>query len=122
VSFGPEMPLVENANNNYYPSFSPDNQWVLFNQSTDNSTSGAYNNPSATVWVVPTTLSGTPPTAIALAALNTSTAGLTNSWGRWAPFAQTLGASSRPMFWVTISSKRDFGVRLVGLQRHSVTT
>ncbi len=117
VSFGPEMLLVANANNNYYPSFSPDNQWVLFNQSTDNSNAGAYNNPSASVWVVPTTVSGTPPTAIQLAALNTTVAGLTNSWGRWAPFAQTLGATSRPMFWVTISSKRDFGVRLVGVQR-----
>ncbi len=117
MMFGPEIPLVVDASNNYYPSFSPDNKWVLFNKSTDNSTLGAYNNPSAGVWVVPVSLSATPPAAIELASLNTSTAGLTNSWGRWAPFQQTIGATSRPMFWVTISSKRDFGVRLVGAQQ-----
>jgi len=117
MTFGPETLLVADANNNYYPSFSPDGKWVLFNKSTDNSTLGAYNNPSATIWVVPAVLSATPPTAIELAALDTSTGGLTNSWARWAPFAQTLGTTNRQMFWVTISSKRDFGVRLVGASR-----
>ncbi|HEY3806871.1 MAG TPA: hypothetical protein VGL61_29915 [Kofleriaceae bacterium] len=117
MTFGPETLLVADANNNYYPSFSPDGQWVMFNKSTDNSTLGAYNNPSATIWVVPAVLAATPPTAIELAALDTATAGLTNSWARWAPFAQTLGSTNRPMFWVTISSKRDFGVRLVGAAR-----
>ena len=29
---------------------------------------------------------------------------------------QTLGTSNEPMFWVTVSSKRDFGVRLVGAE------
>ena len=116
MTFGPETLLVSDVNNNYYPSFSPDGQWVLFNRSSDNSDQGAYNNPSASIWVVPATIAATPPTAIQLAALNT-TPGLTNSWGRWAPFQQTIGASNRPMFWVTISSKRDFGTRLVGAQR-----
>jgi len=115
MTFGPETLLVADANNNYYPSFSPDGQWVLFNRSSDNSDQGAYNNPSASIWVTPAKLAATPPTAIQLAALNTSMAGLTNSWGRWAPFQQTFG--SRSMFWVTISSKRDFGTRLVGVQR-----
>jgi len=31
---------------------------------------------------------------------------------RWAPFAQTVGPNNEPMYWLTISSKRDFGVRL----------
>ena len=39
--------------------------------------------------------------------------GLTNSWGRWAPFQQTVGANNEPIFWVTVSSKRDFGVRRI---------
>ena len=117
MSFGPETLLVADASNNYYPSFSPDGKWVLFNRSSDNSDQGAYNNPSATIWVVAAAIAATPPAAIELAALNAATGGLTNSWGRWAPFQQTLGASERPLFWITISSKRDFGVRLVGAQR-----
>jgi len=48
------------------------------------------------------------------------TMGLTNSWGRWAPFAQTLGAANEPMYWVTVSSKRNFGVRLVNANRPQI--
>ena len=111
ASFGTENVLLQNSMNNYYPSFSPDGQWIVFNQSTDNSTSGAYNNPSATVWVIKSDGSQPP---VELAAMNTSTANLTNSWPRWAPFAQSVGANMTPIYWITMSSKRDFGVRLVG--------
>jgi hypothetical protein len=111
ASFGAENVLLQNSMNNYYPSFSPDGQWIVFNQSTDNSTSGAYNNPSATVWVIKSDGSQPP---VELAAMNTSTANLTNSWPRWAPFAQSVGANMTPIYWITMSSKRDFGVRLVG--------
>ena len=48
------------------------------------------------------------------------TAGLTNSWGRWAPFQQTVGANNEPLYWVTVSSTRDFGVRLVGAKRPQI--
>ena len=106
--FGTPKVLVADANNNYYPSFSPDGAWVLFNKATDGQAS--YNNASTNLWVVPT--SGAT-AAIELAAANTGT-GLTNSWGRWAPFALTYGTNAEPMYFVTVSSKRDFGVRLVG--------
>ena len=109
-TFGAERTLVADANNNYYPSWSPDGQWILYNQSIDDTKSGAYNNPSATLWVVKADGSSPP---IQLAKLNSSVANLTNSWGRWAPFAQSLGANSEVMYWVTVSSKRTFGVRLV---------
>lgn len=105
-TFGPEVLLVGDTNNNYYPSLSPDGKWVLFNRAPSG---GSYNNGNASLWVVPTA-GGTP---IELANAD-QTMGLTNSWGRWAPFAQTLGAANEPMYWVTVSSKRDFGVRLVG--------
>ncbi len=111
ASFGTENVLLQNSMNNYYPSYSPDGQWILFNQSSDNSTTGAYNNPSATVWVIKADGSQPP---VVLTAMNTSTANLTNSWPRWAPFQQTVGQSATPMYWITMSSKRDFGVRLVG--------
>jgi hypothetical protein len=78
---------------------------VLFNRS-DSGTS--YNSLDATLWVV--RADGTAP-PIQLSAFNQAAGGLTNSWGRWAPFAQTVGPNNDPIFWITMSSKRDFGVR-----------
>jgi len=108
--------LVADANNNYYPSFSPDGQWVLFNRSDDNSGNGAYNDTNAQLWVVKA--DGTQP-PIQLGHADT-TAGLYNSWGRWAPSSQTLGANQDPMFWITVSSQRNFGVRLVNQGRPQI--
>ena len=121
MTFGPETLLVTNGANNYYPSFSPDNKWVLFNKGDNyvNDAAGqhmAYNNPNATVWVIPADGSGP---ALELAALDQAP-GLTNSWARWAPFQQTLGAANEPMYWVTVSSKRNFGVRLVNVGRPQI--
>lgn len=112
-TFGPEQMLVSDTNNNYYPSFSPDGKWVLFNRAASGT---AYNNGNATLWVIPADAS-TP--AIELLNANAGL-GLTNSWGRWAPFQQTLGAANEPMYWVTVSSTRDFGVRLVGVKRPQI--
>ena len=114
LSFGPEMPLVVDPSaTHYYPSFSPDGQWILFNQAASGD---AYNNGNAELWVVKSDGSAPP---IQLASANVG-AGLTDSWGRWAPFAQTLGSASEPMFWVTMSSKRNFGVRLYNAGRPQV--
>jgi hypothetical protein len=104
-TFGAEVQIVADGNNNYYPSFSPDGQWILFNRAPSGD---AYNNPAATVWVVKSDNTAPP---VELAKLN-SAPNLTNSWARWAPFAQTFGAAGDMMYWVTVSSKRDFGVRL----------
>jgi TolB protein len=109
-SFGPEQLLVSDTSNNFYPSFSPDGQWVLFNRAPSGS---AYNNPNSSLWVVKADGSAPP---IELLGANGSV-GLTNSWGRWAPFAQTIGANGEPMFWITVSSTRDFGVRLTSVMR-----
>jgi hypothetical protein len=113
-SFGPEMPLVVDGQNNYYPSWSPDGNWVLFNHAPLGG--DAYNNAAASLYVIKGDGSGP---AMELAAAD-SGGGLTNSWGRWAPFAQTLGASNEPMFWVTVSSKRNFGVRLINANRPQI--
>ncbi len=87
-----------------YPSFSPDGRWVLYNL-TDND---CYDDGGAQIWVVKA--DGTQaPARLAAADVDT---GLTNSWPRWAPFAQrTGGAADEPLFWFTVSSKRSFGVR-----------
>jgi hypothetical protein len=106
-TFGPEQPLVTDGTNNFYPSWSPDGQWILFNR--DASGGSTYDNPNSTTWVVKADGSR-PPVQLAKA---DEALGLTNSWVRWAPFPQTLGTASEPMFWITMSSKRDFGVRLL---------
>jgi hypothetical protein len=83
---------------------------VLFNRAPSGS---SYNNPNASLWVVKADGSLPP---VELIGAN-GAMGLTNSWGRWAPFAQTMGANAEPMFWITVSSARDFGVRLTNLRR-----
>jgi len=109
-TFGPEIAIVSDGNNNYYPSFSPDGAWILFNRAPSGS---AYNNQLASVWAIKSDNTGTP---VELAKLNATT-GITNSWARWAPFAQSYGAAGEMMYWVTVSSKRDFGVRLLNSTR-----
>jgi WD40 repeat protein len=112
-AFGPETPLVNDGSNNYYPSWSPDGQFILFNRAPGGD---AYNNPNATLFVVKADGSA-PPVQLAIA---NSGGALTNSWGRWAPFEQSLGANHEKLYWVTVSSKRDFGVRLVNAQRPQI--
>jgi hypothetical protein len=115
-TFGPEQLLVsDSASNLFYPSFSPDGKWVLFNRAP--TASSTYNNADASLWVIDATTPGA--SAIQLANANAA-GGLTNSWGRWAPFQQTVGANNEPIYWVTVSSTRDFGVRLVGVHRPQI--
>jgi hypothetical protein len=93
--------LSSSGENNYYPSYSPDGAWVVFNRSPDDS----YNNIAAHLWAVRS--SGGPPIALTTA---DDAGDQGNSWPKWAPFAQTyLG---EPLLWVTVSSRRDYGLRL----------
>jgi hypothetical protein len=104
-TFGPERALVNDGQNNFYPSWSPDGMWILFNR---NAFGNAYDDRDTSAWVVKADGSQPP---VELARANEAR-GLTNSWARWAPFAQTLGGTGEPLYWITMSSKRDFGVRL----------
>ena len=104
--FGPPTTIVKsNGENNYYPSFSPDGKWILFNRATG----GAYSNATAEVWVVSADGSIGP---IALAKAN-ATGNLTNSWPRWSPFVLHEPDGSDRMYF-TFSSGRDYGIELVG--------
>lgn len=105
-SFGPEVPLVNDGKTNFYPSWSPDGAWVVFNKAA--SGANVYDQANTSTWVVKADGSQPP---VQLAAADQAN-GLTNSWPRWAPFPQTFGAANEQMFWITIASKRDFGVRL----------
>ncbi len=103
TGFGPPTTIATAPQANfYYPSWSPDGQWVVFNSSTQN----AYYNTTAELFVTKADGTGTP---IKLDSPNIST-GLTNSWARFAPFAQTEGGEV--LNWLTFSSTRAFGVRL----------
>jgi len=112
-TWGTPQPVVTGGGNNYYPSFSPDGQWILFNRSSED----AYDDGSAELWVARADGSG----ARKLDLANVGP-GLTNSWARWAPFDATYGptGSAESLYWITFSTKRDFGVRLVGTNRPQV--
>ncbi|HJZ86909.1 MAG TPA: hypothetical protein VKN99_17170 [Polyangia bacterium] len=97
--------------NNYYPQFSPDGNWIVFNRAFGDPTGlHAYNNPTAEVWVVKA--DGTVP-PVKLTAAHDQPA-MTDSWPRWSPFSQTYGppATRGPLMWVTVSSKRVYGLEL----------
>ncbi len=92
--------------NNYYPSFSPDGQWIIFSRAAGGS---AYDNGAAQSMVVSTDGKIGP---IALAAAN-AVGALTDSWPRWSPFVQTNGPHG-PLLYFTFSSKRAYGIELPG--------
>jgi hypothetical protein len=98
------------AFNQFYPTFSADDQLLAFNRvpATGNSTS--YNNPVAEVFVVPTT--GGTPTRLAandpIACLTAKKSpGITNSWPKWSPEVQDAGGKS--YYFLVFSSTRNPG-------------
>jgi hypothetical protein len=111
ASWGAPATLVPYAGanlNNYYPTFSPDGSWVLFNRcatcTSDTSTTGSsYSAPDAEVWVV-SAAGGTP---LKLARAST---GECDSWPKWAPVVQRY--RGQPVMWLTFASKRAYGLRL----------
>jgi hypothetical protein len=109
----------------YYPAFSPDDEFVAFNrlpQSDANVTptgqpydGGMFFNPAAEVWVVPSAggsairlrandpPSCTPPVLPNTRVYPTKT-GWDNSWAKWSPDVGTYG--DRKFYWIVFSSYR----------------
>ncbi|MSP62956.1 MAG: hypothetical protein EXR72_22000 [Myxococcales bacterium] len=83
--------------NNYYPSFSPDGQFIVFNRSTGTS----MDAPDARVMIVPAG-GGTP---VDLALVNASA----SSWPKWGTAPHRFKGST--IFWLTFSSRRAIGLR-----------
>jgi hypothetical protein len=98
----------------YYPAFTPDGEFVVYNRAEDDGTGcpasaaggptsggGTYDNCKAEVWAVPAKGG----TAVRLDLANgPASPGLTNSW-------PTLGlVVSGKYYWLAFSSKRDYGV------------
>ncbi len=107
--------------NRYYPAFSPDNTFLLYNESTCPSGTGNFakdcnadSDPTARLFAVKAEAGATP---IELARANapgkrdTGTS-LTNSFPKWAPFLyqRTREPGSR-LQWFTFSSTRQYGLR-----------
>ena len=92
----------EDGSNNYYPTFSPDGDWIAYNRSWN--TDGApeswdsYNDWSARLMVV----SSDGNVGFELAATN-GEGHLTNSWPGWAPMPDA------DVLWLAFSSKRPYG-------------
>lgn len=79
----------------YYPSYSPDGEWVAFCRAP---TGSSYNNPNATLWLVRADGTFGP---VRLDAAN-RVGPLSNSWPRWAP----TNAGGR--YWLVFSSQRGY--------------
>ena len=89
----PQTLVAFGGQNNYYPTYSPDNQWVMFNRSPSNANS--FDAPDALVWLV----SAAGGNAIQLA--TASTGG--DSWPKWAPDVQPYRGGQ--IMWFTFSSR-----------------
>jgi TolB protein len=100
---GEQVLVAGGTVNNYYPSFSPDGQWVLYNQC--NGSTNSFDAPDARVMVVPS--SGGAPLALSMAS---PTGG--DSWPKWAPYVNTYQNGS--VMWLTFSSRRPYGLRADG--------
>ncbi|MDX2090621.1 MAG: hypothetical protein SFX73_22370 [Kofleriaceae bacterium] len=94
----------------FYPSFSPDNQWVLFNRASGGD---SYDHQYAEMWVTRTDGTGTP-----IHLEEAEVAGTYNSWPKWTPFSvnEITATGSEPVMWFTVATRRPFGVRSTGNQ------
>jgi hypothetical protein len=122
----PVLFLKSNGENNYYPSYSPDGQFVVFDRAPQNMSvstidgcsgssptvfcpNDSFSNPAARLMLVQNVANSTP---IDLQQANGSTTmaavPLSNSWPRWSPFVQTYRGNR--LLWIAFSSTRDYGL------------
>ncbi len=111
MNFGTPVPLLTSqGENNYYPSFSPDSQFVIFNRAIGTAgndvSQDSFYNPGARVMLMAAKAGAQP---IDLPNLN-DTGALTNSWPRWSPIIDEY--KGHRLVWVTFSSTRDYGLRV----------
>ena len=87
---------------NYYPSFGPKGEWIVFNRSL---IGDCYSAEDANIFVVRSTGGKVSP----LARINGDK--VSNSWPRWSPLVQTF--KGQKLYWLTFSSVRDYGAKLI---------
>jgi len=100
----PTTIVASQGENNYYPAFSPDGKWVLFNRAAGD----AYSDAAAETYVVSSDGKIGP---IPLGNANSTVANPTNSWPRWNPFV--LHEPTGDLMYFTFSSTRDYGIEIV---------
>lgn len=97
--FGPPVEIVPaGGGNNYYPAFSPDGKFIVYNHAASGD---SYANVGARVRVV-ATAGGVP---IDLTATNVEVG---NSWPKWSPFQHHF--KTRNILWFTFAGKRPVGL------------
>jgi hypothetical protein len=102
--------VARSGENNYYPAYSPDGQWVVFDRSPSNTSSMGSDSGSggmsgvrdAQLWVVRADGSAAPMRL-------TAAGGLTDSWPKFDPTSYL--DNGRAIFWFAWSSRRAFGLR-----------
>jgi hypothetical protein len=94
-------------NDEFYPSFSPDDRYIAFDKLEGNG--GTYDAPGDEIYLVPagggnaTRLNANDPPACTGA----TSPGVTNSWPRWSPSAQSVAAlANTTYYWIVFSSTR----------------
>ncbi len=107
-SWTPGLTLVPgDGTNHYYPAYSPDGNWVVYNRSPSNTNSMGGDDssmtgvPDAQLWVVAAT--GGAPIQL------TRGGGPADSWPKWDPTIYI--DRGRNIFWLAWSSRRGFGLR-----------
>ncbi len=102
-AFGASTTLVPSGGqNNYYPAFAPDSNWIVFNRSASNQNSMS-NTVDGELWAI--SRDGGSPVRMDAA----SDPGWT-SWPKWAPHQHTL--QSKKVMYFTFSTDRAYGLRL----------
>ncbi len=100
----PTKIVTSQGEDNYYPTFSPDNKWILFNRGQNN----AYNDATAEAYVVSADGTIGP---IALGNANSTSPNQTNSWPRWNPFI--VHEPTGDLMYFTFSSTRNYGIEIL---------
>lgn len=111
----------ETAVNTYYPTFSPEGDLIAFNRSectngVNSTECDVYDDPSATLFVIPPEAGATP---IELAAANAGGVldadPVQNSFPKWTPFTFRLEEEeiNNRLHWITFSSNRRYGLRTI---------
>jgi hypothetical protein len=104
----PQMLLASMGENNFYPAYSSDSAFIVFNRvraAQTGTAADAFSNPNAEIWAM-AAAGGAP---VELARLNQGPR-LSNSWPRFSPFVQQ--DRGHRILWVTFSSTRDYGLRV----------
>jgi len=124
-TFGtPQAILTSAGENNYYPSFSPDQpmSFIIFNRvasmgAAATCTGGfcpddSFSNPAARLWLMQAPSAANPtPMPVDLQKANGAIDPWSNSYPRWAPFVQNYHGNK--ILWFTFSSTRDYGLRVL---------